>query len=94
MRDDDVTLADLVIGYHVRLSMSHFSLPLFQSPWRVWMLGQLTQEILDQLNVSQATHENKQQLDELGSVEGLAGKLKVNLATGLTDHQVKESRAR
>lgn len=54
----------------------------------------MTQETLDTLNVSQATKENKQRLDELGAVAGLAARLGVNLTKGLSDYQVESSRSR
>lgn len=58
------------------------------------MNKQITQEGLDKLNVSQATKENKGALDELGSLQGLAAKLRVNLQTGLTEEQAVQNRAK
>lgn len=48
---------------------------------------QVTIETLEKLNIAQQTKENKEWLDQLGGVPGLAAKLKVNLQTGLTEEQ-------
>ena len=56
--------------------------------------GDITQEILDSLNVEQSRETNKQDLDKLGGVEGLAKALGVNFDTGLTHEQVLTQRAK
>lgn len=54
----------------------------------------LTQDILDSLNVAQASEDNKKNLDDLGGTDGLASRMGLNLKTGLTDSQVEASRER
>lgn len=46
------------------------------------------------MNVEQSRKDNKEYLDSLGGIEGLASKLHVNLETGLNDDQVLEMRKR
>ena len=54
----------------------------------------LTPEVLDQLNVAQATRANKEHLDSIGGLRGLAALLQVDLKRGLTDEQAAHLRAR
>ncbi|GMH68470.1 hypothetical protein TL16_g04938 [Triparma laevis f. inornata] len=54
----------------------------------------LTQDILDSLNVAQASEDNKKNLDDLGGTDGLAARMGLNLKTGLSDAQVDASRER
>jgi len=54
----------------------------------------ITQAILDSINVEQQKEDNRNSLDELGGVEGLAKKLGVNPETGLTSDQVLGLRAK
>ena len=56
--------------------------------------GNLSQPLLDSLNVEQARKENRKNLDDLGGSEGLMKIIGVNLATGLTHHQVTDFRAK
>lgn len=53
---------------------------------------QVTIEALEKLNVAQQTKENKAWLDELGGIQGLAAKLKVDLQRGLTEEQAQRYR--
>lgn len=55
---------------------------------------ELTQAILDSLNVAQASDDNKNNLDALGGSAGLASRLNLDLKLGLTDSQVKANRER
>lgn len=50
--------------------------------------------MLEKLNVAQATQSNKEYLDSLGGIEGLAARLKVNLQKGLTEEQANEYRSK
>ena len=54
----------------------------------------ITQEVLDSLNVAQATEDNQKHLMELGGVQGLATQLKIDLKGGLTKAQVTANRER
>ena len=54
----------------------------------------LSQELLNSLNISQASADNKKNLDNIGGTNGLAAMLKVNLSEGLTNAQVTEYRER
>lgn len=53
---------------------------------------EVTQIMLDSLNVEQQKAENKERLLALGGVEGLAAALNINIETGLTDLQAHKSR--
>jgi len=53
---------------------------------------EITQKILDDLNVEQSETENKTNLDQLGGIEELAKNLQINISTGLTNEQVIELR--
>ena len=48
--------------------------------------------MLDKLNVAQSTQSNKEYLDSLGGIEGLAARFKINLQMGLTEEQAIDSR--
>ena len=52
----------------------------------------ITQAMLDELNVEQEKKENKQRLIQMGGVELLLSLLKVNVVSGLTTDQVQEMR--
>lgn len=54
----------------------------------------VTLEMLDRLNVAQASRENKECLDSLGGVKGLAGLLGVDLRNGLSEAQATALRER
>eukprot|EP00981_Chlorochromonas_danica_P011661 scaffold4203_cov166-Ochromonas_danica.AAC.7 len=51
--------------------------------------SELTQALLDSLNVEQQRDENRKVLDDLGGVEALARIIGLNVHTGLTQQQVK-----
>jgi magnesium-transporting ATPase (P-type) len=83
--------------------MNHTSSPI--DSWLVLFCGKIrmsyaevnetsevTQALLDSLNVSQARKENKQALDSLGGVEVLMNKLGTNPETGLTSEAVQRMR--
>ena len=53
---------------------------------------QVTFEMLDKLNVAQSTQANKEFLDSIGGVTGLAARLKLDLQKGLSEEQVVEYR--
>ena len=50
---------------------------------------ELTQDILDSLNVAQASDDNMKNLADIGGIEGLCARMSLNTKTGLTDAQVK-----
>ncbi len=54
----------------------------------------ISQSILDSLNIEQARKENRACLDELGGIDALAQLIGVNLETGLTHKQVEVHRAK
>eukprot|EP01038_Epipyxis_sp_PR26KG_P016242 gene16242-22109_t len=54
----------------------------------------VTQTVLNNLNIAQQKEDNKNFLEKLGGVEGLAAKLHLNIDTGLTKQQVLELRAK
>jgi len=56
--------------------------------------GQLTQSMLDSMNVEQQRAENRKALDELGGVDGLIKLVGVDVHKGLTKHQVDAMRAK
>eukprot|EP01039_Chlorochromonas_danica_P002835 gene2837-3095_t len=56
--------------------------------------GELTQSLLDSLNVEQAREDNRKHLDELGGVEILAKIIGVNLITGWSHDDVLAMRQR
>eukprot|EP00428_Durinskia_dybowskii_P063499 CAMPEP_0170387380 /NCGR_PEP_ID=MMETSP0117_2-20130122/17526_1 /TAXON_ID=400756 /ORGANISM="Durinskia baltica, Strain CSIRO CS-38" /LENGTH=328 /DNA_ID=CAMNT_0010643243 /DNA_START=167 /DNA_END=1149 /DNA_ORIENTATION=+ len=56
--------------------------------------SELSQAVLDSLNVEQARHDNRANLDALGGVEALIKKIGVNPVTGLTPEQVVSQRER
>ena len=56
--------------------------------------GKMTQAMLDKLNVAQASSSNKDYLDGLGGLRGLAALLDVDLKKGLTDAQAADLRIR
>lgn len=53
---------------------------------------EITKEVLASLNVEQARAANREKLDSIGGVEGLASLLHLSLETGLTSSQVIEMR--
>lgn len=50
--------------------------------------SELTQHMLNSMNVEQAKGENRENLDKYGGVEGLAKMIKLDLSRGLTNEQV------
>jgi calcium-translocating P-type ATPase len=56
--------------------------------------GQLSQSMLDSMNVEQQRAENRKALDELGGVDSLLKLVGVDPHTGLTKHQVESLRAK
>lgn len=56
--------------------------------------GNITQDILDSMNVEQARSSNKDALNSIGGVIGLSSKLGVDLSRGLTQQQVLEMRSK
>jgi P-type Ca2+ transporter type 2C len=61
---------------------------------QVGISEEITQAILDNLNVPQARQENKEYLQSIGGIETLSQKLGVSLTTGLTNSQVHTMRSR
>jgi len=55
---------------------------------------ELTQDILDSLNVAQASDDNMKNLADIGGIEGLCARMSLNTKTGLTDAQVEAYRER
>ena len=54
----------------------------------------VTLDMLERLNVTQSSQRNKEYLDSLGGLPGLAALLGVDLQSGLTDDQAKALRLR
>jgi len=54
----------------------------------------VSQSMLDSMNVEQCMKENKQNLEKYGGVEGLAVMLGVSIETGLTLEQVQDMRTK
>ena len=55
---------------------------------------ELTQSMLDSMNVEQARAENRAALDNLGGIDAIVKLMNVDLRTGLTHEQVEEMRSR
>ena len=53
---------------------------------------QVSQDLLDSMNVEQSRETNKQALDAIGGTEGLTKMLGVNVHTGLTHQQAEKHR--
>jgi P-type Ca2+ transporter type 2C len=57
-------------------------------------INEITQNILDNLNVPQARDENREYLSSLGGIETFCSKLGASLTTGLTNSQVEIMRGK
>eukprot|EP01031_Cornospumella_fuschlensis_P044412 gene44412-54313_t len=84
--------SDSTASYFMLLHQQQFLLSLLQQESELEQ--ELSQALLDSLNVEQQRDDNRKNLDALGGVEALGRIIGVNFETGLTANQITSLRER